>query len=247
MLLLALALVNLPWVHQAWSDHRIAADGVPVAAHVLATQDVRGRYFVDYRLPVDRDPGRRRFSARVDRATFRHAVRTHRLAVRVVPGDPVLNRPEGEVGTGIVAVVAAVGDVLLAAVLGLLWWRRRRWRRRVVRVEGDLVTFTLGDHELTAVAPLAWADRRTPGSLLRAPLHVEAAGDLLPALPLSELAQQHEATWLLRGRVVDVDRQRVVLRLDDGLTLTVLPGPFRNRADLREYAEVTGRLVLAPN
>ena len=245
MLLLALALVNLPWLHEAWTDHRIATAGVPVAARVLDAHAVGDRYFVDYRLPPGRDPGHQRFAARVDASTYRHAVATRLLRVRVVPGQPALNRPVGEVGTGLFVVIAVVGDVLLAAVIALLWWRRRRWVRRIVRVEGDLVTFSVGDHELTAAASRSWADRRTPGEVLRAPVHVEAVGDLLPALPLGELAQREGATWLLRGRVVDVDRQRVVLRLDDGLTLTVLPGPFRNRADLREYAEVTGRLVIA--
>lgn len=247
MLLLAVLLVNLPWVHQAWVDHRIAVAGRPVTADVLATEVIRGRYLVDYRLVVAGRPSGGRFSARVDRATWRTAQRTHRLPVLVVPGHPAQNRPVGEVGSSLFVVVAAIGDALVAAVLAMFWWRWRRWHRRVVvRVEGDLVTFTMGGHELTAVAPQSWADRRTPGTAVRAALHVVAASDLRPALPVSELRHENGATYLLRGRVADVDRRHVLLRLDDGLALPVLPGAFRNRADLREYAELTGRLVLQP-
>lgn len=243
MLLVAVLLVNLPWVHDAWVEHRISSAGHTVDARVVAASAGQGRYLVGYRVPGSR----RTFTARVEPAVYRRAVRSRQLPVRVVPGSPAENRPVGEVRSSFFVVVAAVGDALVLVILALGWSRRRRRGRRVVvRVEGDLVTLTVGGHELTAVAPQSWADRRTPGEAVDAALHLEASGDQLPCLPVSEVHQDDGARYRLRGRVVDADGEHVLLRLDDGLVLDVRPGGYRNRADLGEYAEVTGRLVLTP-
>jgi len=124
VILLAVFLVNLPAVHQAWTDHRIASDGRDVEAVVLDARTINGRHLIDYRLPEDVDPAGNTFSASIDRDTFDRAAASKRLAVRVIPGRPGANRPEGEVSSPIF-VVAAVGADVILLVIGALWVYRR--------------------------------------------------------------------------------------------------------------------------
>ena len=128
VVLLAVLLVNLPAVHQAWTDHRIDTNGRDVEAVVLEARTINGRHLVDYRLPHSVDPAGNRFSASLDDTTYEHARASHRLAVRVIPGRPGANRPAGEVGSPIL-VVAAVGADVILLVIGSLWLYRRRHPR----------------------------------------------------------------------------------------------------------------------
>lgn len=127
MILLALFLVNLPAVHQAWTGHQIDREGRDVRATVLEARTVDGRHFVDYRLPEDVDPESTPFSARVDAATLARAEETDRLLVRVVPGRPGANRPAGEVSSHLFVVAAVSADLILLVAAGL-WLHRRRTR-----------------------------------------------------------------------------------------------------------------------
>jgi hypothetical protein len=125
VLLLAVFLVNLPAVHQAWTDHRIASDGRDVEAIVLDARTINGRHLIDYRLPEEVDRAGNTFSASIDRTTFDRAETSKRLAVRVVPGSPGANRPDGEVSSPIFVVAAVAADVILLIIAGLWLYRRR--------------------------------------------------------------------------------------------------------------------------
>jgi hypothetical protein len=125
VLLLAVFMVNLPAVHQAWTDHRIEADGKDVEAIVIDARTINGRHLVDYRLPEEDDRAGNRFSASVDGPTYDLARRTDRLAVRVIPGHPGANRADGEVSSPIL-VVAAVGADLILLLIAAIWLYRRR-------------------------------------------------------------------------------------------------------------------------
>jgi hypothetical protein len=126
VLVIAVLLVNLPAVHEAWTDHRINVDGRDVEAVVLEARTINGRHLVDYRLPDDVDPAGNRFSASVDDPTYELARETDRLAVRVIPGRPGANRPDGEVTNSLLVVAAVSADVILLLIGGLWWFRRRR-------------------------------------------------------------------------------------------------------------------------
>jgi hypothetical protein len=136
VILLAVFLVNLPAVHQAWTDHRIDTEGRDVEAVVLDARTINGRHLVDYRLPHSVDPAGNRFSASLDDTTYDHARSSHRLAVRVIPGRPGANRPAGEVGSPILVVAAVLADVILL-LIAALWLRRRRHPDDGERVEKD--------------------------------------------------------------------------------------------------------------
>ena len=125
VVLVAVFLVNLPAAHQAWTDHQIDSDGRDVAAIVLQARTIDGRHLVDYRLPEAVDPAGNRFSASIDAETYRHARSSHRLAVRVIPGRPGANRPDGEVSSPIF-VVAAVGADAILLLIAAVWLMRRR-------------------------------------------------------------------------------------------------------------------------
>ena len=126
VILIAVLLVNLPAVHQAWTDHRIDAEGRDVEAVVLEARTINGRHLVDYRLPEDVDPAGNRFSASVDDPTYELARDSDRLAVRVVPGRPGANRPDGEVTNSLLVVAALSADVILLLIGGLWFFRRRQ-------------------------------------------------------------------------------------------------------------------------
>ena len=98
VLLVAVFLVNLPFVHQTWTDHQLDAVGQGGRGDRHRHQHGRReRTCVDYRLPRSVDPDRTRFSARVDQPTYEQAEETEALLVRVVPGKPAVNRPAGAV------------------------------------------------------------------------------------------------------------------------------------------------------
>lgn len=118
-------LVNLPYAHESWTDHQVRTQGRDVEAVVLKVQQVDGGYLVEYRLPRSVDAEQRTYSAAIDVETFEQAADSDRIAVRVVPGRPNANRPQGLVESSLFTVIAIVGDVTLLLAAGLLWYRRR--------------------------------------------------------------------------------------------------------------------------
>lgn len=240
-------LINVPVVHSLWVDHQITSQGREVVAQVVRTQGVKGDYFVDYRLPRAVDPRRTTYGGRVDQATFGVAQQTQEISVRVVPGHPNRNRPDGSVTSHLFLVIALITDLLLVAVLLLVLARGRRWRhKRVERVEGDLVTLSVGEWTLTCTAPPRWAARVSPGARAAGQLHLVAQSDLVPGVPVVELTQREESVYFVRGQVVDLRREQVDLDLG-GLVLPVSTAGRHNRADLRDHAEVTGALMFTPS
>jgi hypothetical protein len=246
--LVALILVNLPFVHQQLTDREVARNGREVEAVVLEARTVGDRHLVDYRLPRSADPDRTRFSARIDEETFAQARETKALAVRVVPGEPAANRPAGQVANPLFTVVALTADAVLLLV-GLLLWRR--WRRssryEVVAVGDGSLTLASPTRTLVASAPAAWVTRTRPGEQVSGRLHLVAAGDVVPG-PVAGRDRGHVdgPTQVVRGRVVDARAGRVVLELDDGTRLRVETRRHRIRADIRDFTEVTGTLCFTP-
>jgi hypothetical protein len=247
VLLVAVFLVNLPFVHQTWIDRQIAHPGKDVQATVLDAQVANGHYLLDYRLPRSSDPKQTRFSARVDRATYEHGKETKALRVRVLPGTPAANQPEGAVDSHLFGVVAVLGDLVLLLVGVALF---RRWRQRsrhvVVEVDGDDVVLASDLGQVTVVGPEGWAARLGPGQRIRGSLHLVTDQEVLPGPVVGGLEQVRGASYVVRGRVVDARAGRLVVELLDRSRLRVETGSHRIRADIRDPTEIHGTLCFTP-
>ncbi|MEO5651522.1 MAG: hypothetical protein ABIN79_05385 [Marmoricola sp.] len=253
VILLAVFLVNLPFVQELRFDREVDSSGKPAVAEVLATSSVGDRHFVDYRLPGSLDPRRVRYSARVDDQTFAAAKETDQVAVEVVPGKPEVHRLVGRVTSRVFLVVAVGADLLLLLGAMAYWRRRRRWRlHEVLSVEAgqdeDTASLRWGELVVTARVPSGWATRVSSGDRVPGSLHLAADGDVLPSRVGSEGLEQVSGTaYVVRGRVRDARAGRVDLDLDGTLTLRVHTGTHRIRADIRDLTEVTGTLTFTPS
>jgi hypothetical protein len=247
VLLVAVFLVNLPFGHQAWTDRQLEQSGRDVEVRVVEARKAGDGYLVAYRLPRSVDTAQTRYSARVDRATYEQAEETEALLVRVVPGRPANNRPEGAVRNNLFAVVAVLGDLALLLAVGFGY---RRWRRRslhVVRsIDGDEVTLESARASVTVLGPAGWAGRLRPGQRVSGRLHLVTDQEVVPGSSVGGLEQVHGASYVVRGRVVDARAGRVVLELADRSRLHVDARGNRIRADIRDPTEIRGTLCFTP-
>lgn len=247
MLLVAVFLVNLPFVHQAWTDRELAREGRDVQATVVDARRGGGNYLLDYRLPRTVDPKQTTYSARVDHATYDLARVSDALRVRVVPGKPATNVPEGAVTSNLLLVVALLGDLvlLLVGVIGYRRWRQRS-QHLVVGVDGDDVTLESARGRVTVVGPDGWAARLRPGERVSGKLHLAVDHDVVPGAEVGGFEQVHGSSYVVRGRVVDARAGQLVLELADRSRLRVETRSHRIRADIRDATEVRGTLCFTP-
>ena len=248
VLLFAVFLVNLPFVHQTWTDRQISRDGTDVQATVIDAQASGGHYLLDYRLPHDVDPKQSRFSARVDQPTYERARETKAVLVRVVPGKPAANQPLGAVTSHLFAVVALLGDVVLL-LLGLALYRRWRLRSQhvVVEVRGDDVVLDTAGGQVTVVGPDGWAQRVRAGQRVTGGLHLATDEDVVTGAVVGGLEQVRGASYVVRGRVLDARAGELTLELYDRSRLRVETGSHRIRADIRDPTEIHGTLCFTPS
>jgi hypothetical protein len=125
LLIVLVVLVNLPAVNEGWTKHQVGTRGHDVTAVVIDARKLDGRYLVDYRLPESEDPKQAKFSASVDEQTYEYARESDSLRVRMLPGKPGSNRPEGLVESSLFTVIAVAGDTVLALIAAIAWYRRR--------------------------------------------------------------------------------------------------------------------------
>jgi hypothetical protein len=145
---LAVVMVNLPFVHSTWQDHRIDDDGVDRAAAVTDHQQDGDTNYLTFRVDEEGEEPGFEGTVRVDEATYETAVDTRQLEVRVLPGSTNVWRVPGEVEGGIGLVITIVADVFLLILVLLL-------ARFGNRLRSDLVLVATQDLE-----------RCPPGSVL---------------------------------------------------------------------------------
>jgi hypothetical protein len=137
---LVVVMINLPFVHNSWQQHRLDRDGVDLVATVTNHGDDNGDRFVTFKVAkTDDEPG---FdgTVRVDQATYDDAVASQQVQVRVLPGSSTVWRVEGENHSRIGLLITLVADVfLLIMVLLLLRFGSRLRQEMVLVATEDLV------------------------------------------------------------------------------------------------------------
>lgn len=134
VVLVLLAVVNLPFAHGAWVGRQIDRDGVEVTATVTQAQESGDGGLVEFVFDPDVDPDQTAWQAALDADAFEQAVQDETVEVRVVPGSPNRYEVAGEIGAGLLVVLTVFADVVLLIAL-VLMMRRRAGPMRLVALE----------------------------------------------------------------------------------------------------------------
>ena len=131
---LVVVMINLPFVHGTWQQHRIDSDGVDVAATVTDHDLDDGRRLVTFEVADSEDQPGFGGSATVDEATYDDAVATRQVQVRVLPGSSTVWRVEGQTRSNVGLVITVVADLFLLVLVLLLVRFGSRLRQEMVLV-----------------------------------------------------------------------------------------------------------------
>jgi hypothetical protein len=129
LVVLALAVINIPYGLYEWQRHRIATSGEEVTATVVAVHDAGDDSDVAFRLPASVDDAQKVRSARVHRDVGVEAERTERIGVRVLDGDPDAFQVDGQVRGRGGLILILVADALILVMVLLSWRLGGRIRR----------------------------------------------------------------------------------------------------------------------
>jgi hypothetical protein len=125
-------LVNLPLVHSWYQAQRVRSSGTDVTATVVDHRILAGdEHWVSFRFPVSIDPDQKGWDAEVDAGTYRDAVSSGEITVRVLKGDPSAYRAEGTVDSNVLLVVTLLVDVILVVIVLLVWRYAGRMRAQL--------------------------------------------------------------------------------------------------------------------
>ena len=134
---LVVVMVNLPFVHSTWQDHRLDQDGHDISARVTGHEERGDQRTVAFEVKDVDDYDDIRGSVSVDRATYDHAVAWGRVQVRVLPGSSMVWRVDGETTSNLGLVVTVVADVFLLIMVLLLLRFGSRLRQEMVLVASE--------------------------------------------------------------------------------------------------------------
>jgi hypothetical protein len=141
VVVLALVVINVPYLVHQWQLHRVRSDGIQVTATVVSSGTAGDDVVLGFRLPASVDPDQKVRTARVDAAAGAAAEKAGEVDVRVLEGHPALYELEGQ-QRGHAATVFTLGADVLVLLLILLSWRLGGRLRRP-----PLVAVALGDVE----------------------------------------------------------------------------------------------------
>jgi hypothetical protein len=130
LVVIALVVINLPWVLATYRQHQVATDGVRVTATITdARPGGSGQELVQVRFPTSVDPGQTGRTATIDAQTYAAVRKSHRIGARVLQGHPTAFRLDGQVRSRLGGIVTLVGDVLVLLIVLLSLRLGRRTRR----------------------------------------------------------------------------------------------------------------------
>lgn len=126
IILLALV-INLPLGYGSIQNHRLdGGAGVQTTGTVVSARVTGGEYWIAFTLPAALDPGQRPWPAHVGRTTYERALADHTVSVRVLRGDPKINRVDGEITSHLAWWFTGAMDLVLVFLVWGLWRRGRR-------------------------------------------------------------------------------------------------------------------------
>jgi hypothetical protein len=120
LLALVVLMVNLPFVHSSWQDHRLDQDGVSVTAAVTDHDRAGDGRLVSFEVEEGTDRPGFGGTVRVERSTYDAAVESGDLRVLVLPGSSTVWRVPGETSTHVGLVITLVADLSLLVLVLLL-------------------------------------------------------------------------------------------------------------------------------
>ena len=131
---LVVVMINLPFVHSTWQQHRIDSDGVEVSATVTDHDVEDGQQSVTFEVAETDDQPGFGGTVRVDEATYDDALATQQVQVRVLPGSSTVWQVVGETHSNVGLVITVVADVFLLVLVLLLLRFGSRLRHEMVLV-----------------------------------------------------------------------------------------------------------------
>lgn len=150
-LVLLVVVINMPLVQSTLTRRNVEQNGTEVTA-TLVEHDVLGdasdpAYWISYRLPKDVDPDRLPWAREVERTAYDEAVASGQVTVRVIEGSPETARVEGQYVSRAGLYMTLGADLLILALVLLLWRFGRYGRPEPLRLEavGDVTTAEPGD------------------------------------------------------------------------------------------------------
>ncbi|QIG45255.1 hypothetical protein G5V58_23085 [Nocardioides anomalus] len=132
LVLLVVVMVNLPFVHSRWQEHRLDQDGVDVTADV--TDHAEDGRFLTFAVPARGDQPAFGGTVPVEESAYDDAVARGTTTVRVLPGSTTVWEVAGEARGGVGLVITVVADVFLLVLVLLLLRFGSRLRQDMVLV-----------------------------------------------------------------------------------------------------------------
>ena len=137
---LVVVMINLPFLHSSWQNHRIATDGVDVAATVTDHDEAGGDRFVTFRVDEAGDQPALAGTVRLEEEAYAAAVESEQVQVRVLPGSATVWRVDGESTSSVGLLITVMADFFLLILVLLLL-------RFGSRLHSDLVLVATADLE----------------------------------------------------------------------------------------------------
>jgi hypothetical protein len=119
LVVVALLVINVPWLLHEWQLHRAATDGVRVEATVLGLSRAGDHAVVEFRLPASLDASQEARSAVIDSTTAESAARSREIGVRVLSGHPSVYRVDGQVRSWGATAITLTADLLVLVLIAL--------------------------------------------------------------------------------------------------------------------------------
>ena len=131
---LVVVMINLPFLHSTWQDHRLDQDGVDRTASVTDHEKRDGKLFLSFEVAQTDDQPKITGEVSVDESTYDDAVAGRQVTVRVLPGSSTVWRVDGASHSDLGLVITVLADVFLLVLVLLLVRFGSRLRQEMVLV-----------------------------------------------------------------------------------------------------------------